>query len=119
MLIVKELDVLPTNFAEVIAEMAPKYRSLYEDWATADYENRVELELNASIAHASVIAFGIYTGRRVVGRAGGGVAGEMGKRADGHILREGNDEGVEEGLIRRRGNSLRERNGTGGKNGRG
>lgn len=113
MLIVKELDVLPTNFAEFIAEMAPEYRSLYEDWATADYENRVELELNASIAHASVIAFGIYMGRRVVGIAVGRVAGDIGQIAYVHILREFNDEAVVSCLIRPLVHSLRERNVTG------
>lgn len=109
MLVIKELDVLPGNFAEFIAEMAPEYRILYGDRAAANYERTVEVQLSASIMHPSVIAFGAHIDRRVVGIAVGRIAGDIGQIAYIHVLSGYNDEPTASGLIQRVVHALRER----------
>ena len=93
--------------------MIPEYRVLYGDRASTEYECTVELQLNASIAHPSVIALGAYIDRRVVGIAVGRNTGDIGQIAFVHLLDQDNDESTPSRLMIEIVHALRDRGVTG------
>lgn len=110
MLVIKPLVELPGNFTEFIAEMAPKYKELYGDRATKEYERTVQPQLNGAMAHSSTIAFGVCLGCYTVGIAVARIRGDIGQIAFVHVLREYNNELAVSNLMQRIVNTLHERN---------